>query len=173
MEKHGQTLIDAILDRFSYNPRNGKVYARYKYSNNSPEPNEEVGSLNGKGYLQVQVLGTKMELHRVCWVLMHGSFPDGVIDHIDGDILNNSERNLRCVSQLDNTKNSSIRSDNKSSVTGVCKPKKSGKWLAQISINGKQTHLGYFKHFQQAVAARKEAEERNGYHRNHGKSKKS
>ena len=43
--------------------------------------------------------------HRVIWALHYGKFPNGVIDHIDGDSSNNRLDNLRSVSQSKNNTN--------------------------------------------------------------------
>lgn len=43
--------------------------------------------------------------HRVVWALHYGKFPDGVIDHIDGDPSNNRLDNLRSVDQSENNIN--------------------------------------------------------------------
>ena len=44
-------------------------------------------------------------------------------------------------------------------VVGVCWSKPNNKWKAYIKIDGKQKHLGYFDNKEDAIAARKEAEE--------------
>jgi hypothetical protein len=43
--------------------------------------------------------------HRVVWALHYDKFPDGVIDHIDGDPSNNRLDNLRSVDQSENNIN--------------------------------------------------------------------
>lgn len=58
--------------------------------------------------------------HRIVWELVRGPIPDGmVIDHIDGDGLNNNIENLRIVTDTINRRNSTTRSDNSSGVSGV------------------------------------------------------
>lgn len=49
---------------------------------------------------------------------------------------------------------------NKSGVTGVCFSTKAQKWTAQISFKGKRYHLGSFANKEDAIKARKEAEEK-------------
>lgn len=44
------------------------------------------------------------------------------------------------------------------------------RWVAYIKLKGKEKHLGYFCHFFDAVCARKSAEDRYGFHTNHGRS---
>jgi len=58
--------------------------------------------------------------HRVIWI-MHNGFLDNefVVDHIDGNSLNNSIENLRIVKQTINNRNAALRKDNSTNVKGV------------------------------------------------------
>ncbi len=69
-------------------------------------------------YCTVPHGGTNWFAARVIWI-MHNGYLDKeyVIDHIDGNTLNNSLENLRCVRQAVNNRNSSKRKDN---TTGIC-----------------------------------------------------
>jgi hypothetical protein len=79
-------------------------------------------------------------------ILMHREImkpPNGmVVDHVNGDGLDNRKRNLRVCTQAENAKNLKIKSTNKSGVTGVSFDK--GKWRAQIMVNYKKIYLGIF-----------------------------
>ena len=52
---------------------------------------------------------------------------------------------------------------------GVSWRKSASKWQAQIKIDRRTIHLGYFDYFHIAVATRKRAERDYGFHRNHGR----
>jgi hypothetical protein len=56
-------------------------------------------------YWCINVLGKKFKGHRVAWLLMTGHWPKNLIDHIDGDGLNNRFENLRDVDQFVNMRN--------------------------------------------------------------------
>lgn len=47
--------------------------------------------------------------HIIIWTLETGEYPEEVIDHIDGDGLNNIISNLRSTSQSENIKNRIVR----------------------------------------------------------------
>ncbi len=66
-----------------------------------------------------------------------------VIDHIDSNKLNNTLKNLRLITQRENT--SKKRFKHTSSYTGVSWHKARNKWRAAAMINGKVKHIGLFK----------------------------
>ena len=97
----------------------------------------------------------KKYLHRI----IMGDPEDLVIDHINGDILNNCRDNLRVVTHQENCMNQGINKNNKSGVSGVYWHKNSNKWKAQISYKNKLIYLGCFDNLEEATKARKDAEE--------------
>lgn len=84
------------------------------------------------------------------------------IDHIHGESSRNDNRksNLRIVTRSQNEMNVGICKNNTSSVTGVNYHKLTGKWIARIGINNNRIQLGLFDNFDDAVKARKQAEEK-------------
>lgn len=74
-----------------------------------------------------------------------------VVDHIDGNPLNNQKSNLRICTQEQNTHNSKKPNTNKSGFKGVYFDKVLGKYRALIRINKKQKHLGCFKKAEDAA----------------------
>ena len=76
-----------------------------------------------------------------------------VIDHIDENKANNNVRNLRWCSQKDNSCNRGITKNNKSGFKGVCFNKQHNKYQAQININCKKKHIGYFESAEEASKA--------------------
>ena len=111
------------------------------------------GCKNRKGYLEISVEGKTYLAHRLVWLYIHGYFPENTIDHIDRNPSNNKLSNLREVSHTCNMRNCKVRSNNKSGITGVCWHKARFKWHAQIKVNGKVTHLGYFEDIVDAAKA--------------------
>lgn len=74
-----------------------------------------------------------------------------IVDHINGNGLNNCRYNLRECSHSQNSANMKVRSAS-SRFKGVAWHKASGKWKAQISPDGKTIYLGI--HNDEADAAR-------------------
>lgn len=119
-------------------------------------------------YRQISIFSIIYPAHRVAWMYYHGYWPN-VIDHINGNGLDNRITNLRDVSYQENSKNMAKFCNNTSGVTGVCWCNTHEKWIARINVRGKKITLGYFENFDEAVEARKSAEVEYGYHENHGR----
>jgi len=98
--------------------------------------------------------GNKKELrmHRV----ILGATKGQIVDHIDGDSLNNQRSNLRICSQMENMQNLH-RVKGLSKYKGVGFHKAYGKWRARIQVNKKPIYLGYFKDEIDAAKAYDEA----------------
>ena len=59
-------------------------------------------------------------IHRIIWVMTYGSIdPNLVIDHLDGNPLNNQIVNLSLKTQANNARNKSKQTSNTSGITGV------------------------------------------------------
>ena len=127
---------------------------------------KEAGSIGCGGYKRVMLGNRQFMQHRLIWQMKHGDLGDKQIDHIDGNKTNNKIENLRLVCGQENNRNQKLHK-NSSSVFGVYK-RKSNNWQARIKIDGKLVTLGIFPHWFDAVCARKSAEYRGGFHKNHG-----
>ena len=122
---------------------------------------DSAGARKGNSiYWLIGIGGVMYRAHRVIYLLAYGIDPlDKHIDHIRADLpLPNIASNLRLATNAENMRNQRKRTDNTSNVTGICWNKHRQKWQAQIKVHGKQTHLGHFTEFADAVAARKAAE---------------
>lgn len=82
------------------------------------------------------------------------------VDHIHGKETRNDNRkeNLRQCSHQENMMNIGLRGNNKSGVTGVYWISQRKKWISWITYKNNVISLGYFDNFEDAVKARKEAE---------------
>lgn len=113
---------------------------------------------NSNGYFITQDRdGEQIRLHRL---IMGITDPEELVDHINHDTSFNAKCNLRVVSKSENMQNSVRAENNASGVKGVSWTGRERRWRAYIKIDGRQIDLGYYKSFDDAVAARKAAEER-------------
>jgi hypothetical protein len=80
-----------------------------------------------------------------------------LVDHIDGDGLNNRRENLRLATNAQNQMNRKIGTSNTSGYKGVYWHKSSQKWMARIGVGGRQKYLGVFDTPELAYEAYKKA----------------
>jgi len=86
--------------------------------------------------------------------LLMGLPPGALVDHSDGDGLNNRRSsNLRAATRGQNACNAKVRSDSTSGFKGVSLNRLTGKWHAYINSNGRRHSLGYFETAEEAAAA--------------------
>jgi len=160
--------VSKLKELFNYDKTTG-IFTRKVKKGNRTKVGDIVGSVNGKGYLQVKVDGKIYQLHRLAWLYENGEYSENGIDHINHNKEDNRIENLTVKSQLENCKNQSLVKNNTSGVCGVTYRKDTGKWVAQIRANKEYKFLGIFEDKEDAIKARKEAEIEYGFHENHGK----
>lgn len=175
---------DLLRQLLRYEPDTGKLYWRKRpvemFNGKDPKRaqaifntryagSEALGNVNTVGYKNGNIFSKVYAAHRVIWALYYGAWPEKDIDHINGDRADNRINNLRCVDRGTNCRNQKMRAANKSGVMGVMFDEERAKWSARIGHNMKTIHLGRFNTFDEAVAARKAAEQKFGYHKGHGR----
>ena len=147
--------VDRLVELFDCDPATGLVARRVGVTYNAPAGSVVGKASCGRGYKRVRVDGHLLYLHRVAWALYHRTWPDAglQIDHVNGDGGDNRLENLRLVTNRVNSQNRH-KVLAKSGLMGVSPSKRRSKpWVAQISINGKQTRLGCFSDPNDAAAA--------------------
>lgn len=80
-------------------------------------------------------------------------------DYYENELNNNVKKYQIEDTNVAYLKSNKLSKVNKSGVRGVSQ-KKNGKWLAQITFKRKNYNLGTYENFEDAVKARKEAEEK-------------
>lgn len=123
-----------------------------------------------KGYRnrQIGIFGKNYYEHRIVWMWMTDEPIPEHIDHINRDATDNRWRNLRSATAQTNNLNLSMRSNNKSGITGVSWNKAVGRWHARCSVNGKLHHVGYFDEIDDAAKAIAAHRESVGFDKSHG-----
>lgn len=170
---------DILKEHLRYDPETGFMY----WNNRSPSsfPNRTIytqwsskiagtqaGNVNPDGYIKIKVLGKTYQAHRLVWLYVTGSWPDNQIDHINHIRSDNRFENLRDIQSCENTRNTSLYKNNSTGVHGVRFNSLRRKWISDIGFNNRRIRLGSYETLLDAVAARKAAEVKYGFHENHG-----
>ena len=144
-DKHGNVCgITTFDSKFVDDVSKYKWYIRYSGSGNFKVP-----------YVLGTIKGTKVFLHR--FLLMCDD--NNKIDHIDRDTMNNRLENLRECTSAENSRNR-IYKTSKGKHPGVYQQYENGNWTARICYNYKTIYLGTFSSYEEALIARKEAEQK-------------
>jgi hypothetical protein len=110
---------------------------------------------HGAGYISGYIQNNEyILLHR----LIMNATDDVIIDHIDHNKKNNRKNNLRISDYSKNGMNKEI--DNRSVYPGVRYHKRYNNWTARIQVLYKSIHLGTFETCEEAINARKIAEDK-------------
>lgn len=121
------------------------------------------------GYLIGRIGSVNHKAHRVAWAIHFGEWPNGMIDHINGNRSDNRISNLRVVDATGNSQNQGLRSTNTSGEQGISWFARDRKWWVKITRQRQQIHVGFFDDFRDAVIARDAAYKVAGFHKNHGR----
>lgn len=114
-------------------------------------------TMSGNGYRAVCVFNHRMLAHRVAWAISTGSWPSQQIDHINGIRTDNRMCNLRDVDAGTNGRNRTLRSDNKSGISGIWRQKPKawgGAWAVVTSEGGRIIRKKSFKCLGEAIRYR-------------------
>jgi len=148
--------LRALLD---YCPETG-VFTRKKSSGRGFRPaGKKAGGVAGHLYVRISVDGSRYYGHHLAWLHYHGDWPDGLIDHIDGNGANNAIKNLRRATSSQNLMNAKASDAGIPDVRGISKRKDTGAYAVYLNKDGKRYRFGCYPTIEEAIDARIEAEE--------------
>jgi hypothetical protein len=107
----------------------------------------EAGWLDGN-YRRVRVNGKSQLVHRVIFLMLHGYLPE-VVDHINGDTLNNHSDNLRDSDKKKNRWNSRGNKGTCTGVKGVYSDR--GRYKALVTFKRDRYYLGMYSTIEEAA----------------------
>lgn len=141
-----QILTQAVLkEHLHYDTETG-IFTWVKPTMVKIKVGDIVGCLDvSTGYYVTKLFRKKYQLHRLAWLYIYGFIPKNYIDHINGVTTDNRLINLREATNSQNQQNLKKKTKNNSSgFVGVSFYKNTGKYRANIKINKKGIHLGYY-----------------------------
>ena len=145
-------LIRSALD---YDASTGEISRKDK----SAKRRAHTGTTNKRkdtSYVVLCIDGKRVYGHRAAWMHANGDIPDGmVIDHLDGNGLNNRISNLRLTSKSINQRN---RRQQKSKLLRGVYAHRGG-----FSVQAASTYVGWTKDFFEACCIRKSFEANNEF----------
>ena len=164
--------VEELRQLLRYDPLSGLTYwlprtpDMFGAGNRTPEANcaswnkkyagkEALTADHGTGYKHGQIGGHHVFRHRVAFALHFGFWPQGLIDHRDGDRTNDRAANLRQASSTQNSLNSAPRAGAKSQFKGVTlsRSRIARPWVARCSVGGVVRNLGGFATEEEAARA--------------------
>lgn len=150
---------EKILELFEY--CDGELYWKKDVAKNVKK-GSQAGTLNLKNYKIIGIDNKTYRAHRLIFLMIHGYLPT-IIDHIDGNTLNNKINNLRAAQSADNSANAKLAKHNTSGAKGVFWKKQVKKWEVAVAYKNKRHYFGLYKDFELAELVAVEA--RNKLHK--------
>lgn len=138
----------AVKQGYTYNPETGDIIGLVG----------KIITAKKDGYIVITLISNnkryQLKAHHLCWYITYGKIID-CVDHINNIRNDNRICNLRSVTKQQNQWN-------KITTKGYYWNKRPKKWRAQIQIDGKVKHLGYYDNEDEAREAYLQAKEK--YH---------
>lgn len=154
--------VDMLRQLLRLDPETGKLYWRqrgvelFRDGGHSAAHNcaawnakragrEAFTAINAYGYRFGTIFDRPRLAHRVVFALANRRWPQGHIDHRDGDPLNNRPGNLREATIAENMRNRRANRAGTSAFKGVSWKMRISRWEVRCADpSGEQRHLGYF-----------------------------
>ena len=161
-----QELVGKVL---RYDPISGTLIWISNLHSKRAVPNSRAGSLvKSTGYRNISLFGRTYLEHHLIWFIHYGVWPSGQIDHVNQQRDDNRIVNLRDVSKAENARNRTRNPNSKLGEHGIWFNKRTHKYVAEITLNGKKVYQKSFTDLDQAIKERKEKSLELGFHINHG-----
>lgn len=158
-------------DRPTYHfktPSAHKVYLS-RFAGKRAGHNQKISRLT---YVTIRIKGVLYLAHRLAWFYVHGEWPN-IVDHENGDTLDNRLINLNNGDKINNGKNCQLSKNNTSGVNGVWWSKSNRNWVAEGHYTEDSKHrkisLGSYQNLEDAKKAREDWQRAKNFTQRHGK----
>ncbi len=147
---------ELLRELLHYNAETGEFV--WRVSCRGTKAGDRAGTDSSQGRRQIIIGYTRFKAHRLAWLYVYGKWPNGLVDHINGDPTDNRIDNLREASMSENLQNQRrAHKHNRTGVLGVQWRPSRNKFRARIVADGKEIHLGHFDTVEEAQNAYVEA----------------
>lgn len=146
--------VEHLKSRLKYYPESGE----FRWIN-GPRSGLLAGAVDSYGYAIIKLNKKIYKAHRLAFLYTHGRMPDGEIDHINHDKLDNRICNLRECSTKQNLQNREFSKTAESGVRGVYRSS-SGNFRVRVCVEGKNVGFGSYRDLELAELVAREAREK-------------
>lgn len=148
-----------VIQRLRVNLATGRCVWRDATKHHRPLVGKEAGgkwtSENGTPYWLIRIDGNPYRRGYLIYLVKHGRWPEPLLDHKNGNSLDDRASNLRCATRLQNSQNRKTGKPGRKLPMGV--RDNHGKFQPRITIRGKQVCLGGFDTAREAELVYKRA----------------
>jgi hypothetical protein len=136
--------LEAFREFFAYNAETGD-FTWKKSPARKAKAGTKAGTKATNGRMYVGLHGEKLLVHRICWFLHYGEWPNLQVSAKDGDYTNLKIDNYKLTTTAELGAMAAYnRQTGASGLKGVCWAKNKSKWVATITRGGKMLTIGYF-----------------------------
>jgi HNH endonuclease len=164
-EKEGRLPVERLRELLSYDPATGH-FVWLVSTSRRVRVGSRAGYRQPDGQRIIRIDTDPYVAHRLAWLYMTGEWPRSLIDHENMDRDDNRWSNLRQATKSLNGANKGPPSNNTSGFKGVVRVKgyyvreRADAWKAEITVNMRHRHIGYFRTPELAAAVYAEAAKR-------------
>lgn len=148
--------VERVRELLKYDPETGLF--TWRVNRGRIKAGDQAGTVLQLGrteYVYIMIDHRQYRAHRLAWLYVNGTWPEDMLDHINGNGSDNRYQNLRPATCAQNSQapNKRMLPQNTSGYVGVSRKVGRSKWNASIAVSGRRIFLGAFATPEQANEA--------------------